>query len=106
MAVHVLSMLALGDGEPATSAFIAASVKTNPVVIRRILGELRRLGLVRSQSGAGGGWELATDPDAITLAQLRHAVEKEGLFELHRRRPNPRCPVGRSIQCSGGFSIP
>jgi len=100
VAIHVLTLLTQNPDEPATSEYIAGSVNTNPVVIRRVLGGLRRAGLVRSQGGAGGGWRLARDAEAITLRDVYHAVEKDdqAVFPLHHRPPNPNCPVGRHIQ--------
>lgn len=100
VAIHVLTLLTQNPGEPATSEYIASSVNTNPVVIRRVLGGLRRAGLVRSQGGAGGGWRLARDAEAITLRDVYRAVEEEdeAVFPLHHRPPNPNCPVGRHIQ--------
>ena len=100
MAIHVLTLLALDRGEPKTSEYIAESVNTNPVVIRRVLGALRSARLVTSQGGNGGGWRLASDPEAITLRDVYCAVEDEALFPLHHRPPNPTCPVGRHIQAA------
>jgi Rrf2 family protein len=98
VATHILTLLAQSDDAPMTSEYIAGSVNTNPVVIRRVLGSLRRARLVASQGGNGGGWRLAGDPEAITLADVYAAVEDESLFPLHHRPPNPNCPVGRHIQ--------
>jgi Rrf2 family protein len=100
LALHVLTLLALGPlgEEPLTSEFIAGSVNTNPVVIRRILAVLREARLVRSRSGPGGGWELVVPARTITLGDVLRVVETEGLFPLHASTPNPRCPVGRNIQ--------
>jgi len=100
VAIHILTLLTQEPDVPATSEYIASSVNTNPVVIRRTLGGLRRAGLVRSQGGAGGGWRLARDAEAITLRDVYRAVEEEdeAVFPLHHRPPNPNCPVGRHIQ--------
>ncbi len=68
VAVHILALLALNKGQPLTSDYIARSVNTNPVVIRRLLGRLRRIGLVRSQGGIGGGWDLVRGADLISLS--------------------------------------
>jgi Rrf2 family protein len=98
VAIHILTLLALNPNEPLTSEFIAGSVNTNPVVIRRVLGVLRAARLVTSQGGNGGGWQLVGDPEAITLRDVYCAVEDEALFPLHHRPPNPNCVVGRNIQ--------
>lgn len=98
VAIHILTLLAQRTDVPVTSEYIAGSVNTNPVVIRRVLGSLRRARLVASQGGNGGGWRLVGDPAAITLADVYAAVEEENLFPLHHRPPNANCPVGRHIQ--------
>lgn len=98
MAVHLLTLLAMFEGgEPLPSGYMAGSVNTNAVVVRRVLGALREAGLARSQEGAGGGWYLARSPREITLLDAYRAVEGEPLFSLHNRQPNPACPVGRNI---------
>ncbi|MCX4405379.1 Rrf2 family transcriptional regulator [Streptomyces sp. NPDC059837] len=80
-----------------TSEQIAASVNTNPVVIRRTLGRLRDAGLVESQRGQGAGWRLARTPESITLRDVYLAVEPNPLLALHPAPPNQECPVGRGI---------
>jgi Rrf2 family protein len=102
VAIHILTLLAHGAGAGAvmTSEYIAGSVNTNPVVIRRLLALLRRAKLVRSQSGPGGGWQLVVPARGITLRDVFRAVEPESLFPLHASTPNPRCPVGRAIQAA------
>ena len=98
VAIHTLALLARSGAEPLTSEYIAGSVNTNSVVIRRVLGALRRARLVASQGGNGGGWRLLHDPAAITLRDVYRAVEEETLFPLPHRPPNAHCPVGRHIQ--------
>src|SRR4051812_25204406 len=49
--IHALTIFALKPGEPLTSEFLACSVNTNPVVIRRLLGSLREAGIVESRTG-------------------------------------------------------
>jgi DNA-binding IscR family transcriptional regulator len=101
VAVHVLAWLALAQRRGhavLTSDQVAASVNTNPVIIRRCLGELRRAGLVGVRHGAGAGWSLARDPGQITLLEVHDAIGPEPLFGLHRTEPNLECPVGRGIR--------
>jgi DNA-binding IscR family transcriptional regulator len=101
IAVHVLAWLALAQRRGRavlTSDEVAASVNTNPVIIRRCLGELRRAGLVEVRHGAGAGWSLARDPAQITLLEVHDAIGPEPLFGLHRSEPNLECPVGQGIR--------
>jgi Rrf2 family protein len=87
-----------------TSDQVAASVNTNPVVIRRSLGDLRRAGLVEVRHGAGAGWRLARAPEEITLLDVYDAVAQEPLFGMHRTEPNLECPVGRGIRPTLGHA--
>jgi Rrf2 family protein len=100
IATHTLALLANGDGEPITSEWIAGSVNTNAVVIRRILVMLARAGLVASQEGAKGGTRLAMPAKDITLLAVYRAVEEGDLFASHPQPPNPNCPVGCHIQAA------
>jgi len=98
VAIHLLTLLAMFEGgEPLSSGYMAGSVNTNAVVVRRVLGALREAGLVRSQEGSGGGWYLARSPREISLLDAYLAVEGDPLFSLHNRQPNPACPVGKNI---------
>ena len=98
VALHVLCLLANQQGKPLTSDYIAASVNTNAVVIRRLLAVLRKADLVKSQPGATGGWELVPKPRDITLGQVYQLIRPGMVFALHSKQPNPRCPVGKHIQ--------
>ncbi|EAB7134061.1 transcriptional regulator, partial [Salmonella enterica subsp. enterica] len=65
-ALHVMAHLVGQDG-PRTSEQLASCLPTHPVVIRRLLAQLHKAGLVRSTRGHGGGSQLAHDAAAITL---------------------------------------
>ncbi|MFF3956008.1 Rrf2 family transcriptional regulator [Streptomyces sp. NPDC001890] len=101
IATHALAWLALAQRrgqEVLTSEQVAASVNTNPVIIRRSLGDLRRAGLVEVRRGAGAGWRLAREPEGITLLEVYDAVDAQPPFGLHHTEPNLECPVGRGIR--------
>ena len=97
-AVHILTLLASTPGQRMTSEIIAASVGTNPVVIRRQLALLREAGLVESRGARHGGWELTRDPAKITLKQVRAALGTESAFRMHRNEPHPKCVVGQHVR--------
>ena len=99
VAVHILALLALEKNAHCTSEWIAESVNTNPVVVRRVIGQLKKAGLVQVRAGTGGAF-LAEDMREITLLDIYRAVDvvEEGrLFQIHEH-PNPQCPVGANIQ--------
>jgi Rrf2 family protein len=101
IAVHALTWIGLYQSrghEVATSEQIASSVNTNPVVIRRLLGELRAAGLVESRRGAGAGWMLARELESVTLLDVYEAVEPSPLFAMHRGEPDQGCVIGHGIQ--------
>ncbi|GIF62432.1 Rrf2 family transcriptional regulator [Asanoa ishikariensis] len=101
IAAHAVAWIGLYQRQGhavATSEQIATSANTNPVVIRRLLGELRRAGLVESRRGAGAGWALARDLESITLLDVHDAVEPGPLFALHRSTPDQGCVIGYGIQ--------
>jgi DNA-binding IscR family transcriptional regulator len=97
MAVHVLAVLAYKQGDRVSSDFLAASVNTNPVIIRRLLRALQQARLVETRKGPGFGSRLSCSPGRINLADVYRAVECDDLFCLPRRKANHACPVGRSI---------
>ncbi|MBI3854039.1 MAG: Rrf2 family transcriptional regulator [Verrucomicrobia bacterium] len=98
MAVHVLAVLAYKEGDPVTSALLAGSVNTNPVIIRRLLLSLQRAKLVETRKGAGSGSRLSRSPGRINLAEIYRAVEDVEPFATPSRKPNAACPVGYCIR--------
>lgn len=99
LAVHTLTWMARfrDEYEFATSERIARSVHTNPVILRGLLGMMEKQRLVHVQRGSNAGWQLARDPEEITLLDVYHAVKPDVLFSLHHTPPNPRCIIGSGI---------
>lgn len=96
IAAHALTWLALAHRrgrEVLTSEEVAASIDTNPVIVRRSLGDLRRAGLVVARRGTGAGWRLSRPPGEISLLDVYTAVSPEPLVALHNTAPNLLCPV-------------
>jgi DNA-binding IscR family transcriptional regulator len=98
VATHVLLALSLHPGERLSSSFLASTVNTNPVVIRRLLGALQRAGLIVTASGKAGGTELALSPSAITLRDVYEAVSGGEVFALSPSPPNRHCPLSCSMK--------
>ncbi|WP_195536806.1 Rrf2 family transcriptional regulator [Bacillus paralicheniformis] len=95
VAIHILSLIAANPRE--SSEMIAGSVNTNPVVIRRMISQLKKGGILTSRPGVAGA-TLKRDPEDISLLDIYRVVQpQEELFAIHDK-PNPNCPVGRQIQ--------
>ncbi|KOP66830.1 Rrf2 family transcriptional regulator [Bacillus sp. FJAT-18019] len=99
VAIHILTILEMNKAGVSTSDYIAESVNTNPVVIRRIVGMLSKAGLVEVKPGVAGA-RLAKLPSEITLLDIYHAVhvvQEDSLFGIHENS-DTKCPVGKHIQ--------
>lgn len=99
IAVHIFVSINTFEKEyKITSDFLAGSVNVNPVVIRRLLQQLKSAGLIVVARGSGGA-AIAKPTDEISLLDIYKAVEcidNGELFHFHEN-PNPQCPVGRNI---------
>jgi len=97
MAVHVLAVLAYKEGDRVTSACLAGSVNTNPVIIRRLLLSLQKARLVDTCKGAGSGSRLSRSPQRINMAEIYRSVEDSEAFATPARKPSAACPVGHHM---------
>jgi DNA-binding IscR family transcriptional regulator len=97
VALHILLLIARDAAGDSTSARLAWSIGTNPVVVRRIAGQLSRAGLISVQRGPGGA-SLARPATQITLRDVWRAIhpEKEKLLGVHKKT-NGECPVGSQV---------
>ena len=100
-AIHALCWLELAArrGYPSlTSERVAASLASNPALVRKALGPLREAGLVASGRGPGAGWSLARPAAQIRLDEVYDALGDDTAFALHPHEPNQECPVGFGIR--------
>ena len=108
LAAHALAFLAhaqaFGPEAAVSSTALAASMPTNPVVVRRVTAMLARAGLIGARPGARGGAWLLACPEAITLDKVLEAVG--GCASLGCPPPGARgCPVGERIPLAVGHAI-
>lgn len=99
VALHIFTCVdTFGDKYKIISDFLAESINTNPVIIRKILTQLKNAGLITVARGTGG--ITPTRPlREITFYDVYEAIEpleNGDLFNFHAS-PNPNCPVGRNI---------
>ena len=99
IALHIFTCVdVFKDEYKVTSDFLAGSINTNPVVIRKILTQLRNAGLITVARGTGGVTPTRplSDITFYDVYQALEPVENGDLFHFHEA-PNPECPVGRNI---------
>ena len=99
VALHIFTCVEVFKDEyKVTSDFLAGSINTNPVIIRKILTQLKNAGLIEVARGTGG-INVTRPLSEITFFDVYQAigpVENGDLFHFHEN-PNPECPVGRNI---------
>ncbi|RKL66577.1 transcriptional regulator [Salipaludibacillus neizhouensis] len=99
--VHILALIELNKDGISSSEFLAGSINTNPSLVRKIIGMLKKVEIVEVRPGVAGG-KLAKDPSNITLFDVYKAVDvvqEEELFTVHENT-HPDCIVGKNIQNS------
>lgn len=94
--LHVLLHMAESEG-PTTSEALAAAMKTNPVVLRRLMAGMRNAGFVTSEKGHGGGWALSCDLEQVTLDDVYQALGAPQLISLGFREDKPSCLVALAV---------
>ena len=99
IAIHIFAcMETFGKVYKITSDFLASSINVNPVIIRKLLSQLKSAGLIEVARGTGGAAPIRPI-DEITFYDVYLAVDLLGegeLFHFHEN-PNPNCPVGKNI---------
>lgn len=99
IAIHMLACMDVFQDEyKITSDFLASSIHVNPVIIRKILSQLKDAGLIEVKRGPGGA-ALAKPLNEITFFDVYQSVEcieDHTLFHFHEN-PDPDCPVGKNI---------
>ena len=98
MAIHMFACIYTFPDQKMTSSFMAGSIGTNPVIIRKLLQQLKAAGLIEVSRGTGCV-KITRPLDKITFLDIYKAVEcapNEELFHFHEN-PNQNCPVGKNI---------
>lgn len=97
-AVHIMTALAFSPGEVIGSQTLAASVNTNPVVVRRLLQALRRARLIETFTGKHGGAKLRKKPNQISLVNIYDAVEPRRVIPINERKALRQCHVSCNMK--------
>lgn len=97
IALHALVHLHAQPGRSLTSAALATCLMTNPVVVRRVLGELREAGIVDASKGPNGGWSLSRPAEEITLHAVYSAMGERLLIRTESDPGDATCAIVRSV---------
>ena len=99
IAIHMLTcMETFKDDYKITSDFLSGSINVNPVIIRRLLSQLKDAGMIEVKRGTGVA-SIVKPLEQITFLDVYRAVEcieENTLFHFHEN-PNPDCLVGKNI---------
>ncbi len=108
VAAHALAYLAhkqaFCSSAAVSSAALAASMPSNPVVVRRVTSLLAKAGLIATRAGSNGGAWLLKPADTLSLDQVLRAVH--GHTHLGMPRPGAEdCPIVQKIPKAVGAAI-
>ncbi|KRM97280.1 transcriptional regulator [Liquorilactobacillus aquaticus DSM 21051] len=96
-AIHILAYLEICKGSDLSSTAIAASVESNPSLVRRLMMRLGQAGLIRTRKGAAAP-RLVRSAEKISLFDIYIAVtDKRDLLHVDEET-NVHCVVGGNIQ--------
>lgn len=96
--IHILAFIYIYQGKiTLSSTNIAGSLKTSPVVVRRLMAALKEADLIKTKHGSPEP-ELLVDPSQITLLDVFLATEGDTPLFTIDHNTNPECIVGGNIQ--------
>jgi len=97
VAVQGLVLLESSPLDVCSSAWIAESMRTHAVFLRRVLALLVRANLVEAREGRNGGYRLARPAAEITLADIYRAVQAASPFAQGLEEFERACPLGSGL---------
>lgn len=77
--LNALYHLAVKNDSMSLKELAAATLVPQPY-LEKVLGIMRRGGLVKTSRGATGGYEIAKDPKDITIGDVLRVLEKDLVF--------------------------
>lgn len=96
VAIHCVLHLAI-VGVPVTSEELGKCQRTNPVLIRRILGSLKKAEIVDSERGHGGGWIIVRKASSISLNDIFQALEDSLLPKPSKLSDDKNCLIMQTL---------
>lgn len=96
-AVHLLAYIEIFPDDDLSSRAIARSIVTNPSMVRSLMMDLRKAGLLKTKQGSAEP-ELAKKPEEISLYDIFAAVDMDHHLLHVDEDTEQKCPVGGNIQ--------
>ena len=96
VALHALVHL-VDKPDAVTSTILSECLMTNPVVVRRVMGELREAGIVSSAKGHDGGWRLTRAPGEVSLQDVHAALGETLLLRAESDPGDTACTIVRTV---------
>ena len=96
-AVHLLAYIEIFPDDDLSSRAIARSIVTNPSMVRSLMMDLRKAGLLKNKQGSAEP-ELAKKPEEISLYDIFAAVDMDHHLLHVDEDTEQKCPVGGNIQ--------
>lgn len=96
-AIHLLSYLKIYQSGNLSSRAIAASIDSNPSVVRQLMSDLRKANLIDTRKGSATP-TLAKSPKEISLLDIYQAINIDHSLLHIDPITNPHCIVGGNIQ--------
>lgn len=95
-AIQICLYLNFYKGERISSSRLAESLSTNPVVVRRLIKDLRDNDVVKSIAGTQGGFILNKEATSITLWDIYLIMREDDFFQ--RPKVNPECKISSNLK--------
>lgn len=96
-AIHILAYLIIYKNEDLSSKAIAASIESNASVVRNLMSDLRKAGLIITKPGSATP-TLGVEPTHITIYDVFQAINMDHDLLHVDPKTNPQCIVGGNIQ--------
>lgn len=95
--IHILTLLAKHPDQWLSSDWIGESITINPVMVRKELALLHKMGWITSKKGKDGGSQLNVSSCEISMADVYNAVKNSNVLGKKNNCPDIQCPVGKQI---------
>lgn len=96
-AIHLLSYLSIYQDGDLSSKAIANSIQSNPSIIRKLMSDLKKRGLITTHQGKAKP-KLSKDPQSISIYDIFAALDIDHHFLHPDPKTDEKCIVGGNIR--------